>query len=699
MGTRQAGARHGSPWGSLLRNLLRTKPVDRIVAEGGHGEGGDLKRTMGLLQLTFFSVGATLGTGIFVILGEAVPLAGPAIVLSFVLAALTALFSALSYAELAGTIPVSGSSYSYTYATMGELVAWVCGWCLLLEYGVSVSAVAVGWGQYLNEFFAQTAGFTMPAAISYPPGGQEGGVINVPAVVVVLIATFLLLRGTSESATVNTVMVFLKIGVLVFFCLVAALAFRRGNLEPFAPLGAAGISAAGARVFFSYIGFDAASTAGEEARNPRRDLPLAIVLSLAIVTALYVLVGLTAVAAMHWSDFAEGGTEASLAVVLEVATGQGWPSVVLSLGAVIAIASVVLTVMYGQTRILFAMSRDGLIPEVFQKVNPRTAVPTANIVLVSLFIAVLAALVPLGRLADATSIGTLFAFALVNVGVMVLRRTKPAMPRSFRTPLFPFTPLLGVVFCVYLMIRLNAITWVVFALWTLVGLLVYFAYGYRRSHLAHAGAHRGSGRGLIETAEREGADLIVIGSAPGGPAGRIVVGSTADQLLHGSPVPVLMAPRGYAAGPPARLSGLTVAHRPSRGSELGLAAALRLARRLDVPIRLLTLLERPSWLSGVLRGEEIMRRQREYAVRDLQAAAELLSGHAQVTTQVAEGDGIEGAVRNCHWPPGELLACMSGSHGPLRQVFLGGVSGKIVRAAPCPVALLPGTAGRAGGAA
>ena len=213
------------------------------------------------------------------------------------------------------------------------------------------------------------------------------------------------------------------------------------------------------------------------------------------------------------------------------------------------------------------------------------------------------------------------------------------------------------------------------------------------------GAHRGSGRGLIETAEREGADLIVIGSAPGGPAGRIVIGSTADQLLHGSPVPVLMAPRGYAAGPPARLSGLTVAHRPSRGSELGLAAALRLARRLDVPIRLLTLLERPSWLSGVLRGEEIMRRQREYAVRDLQAAAELLSGHTQVTTQVAEGDGIEGAVRNCHWPPGELLACMSGSHGPLRQVFLGGVSGKIVRAAPCPVALLPGTAGRAGGAA
>ena len=467
---------------SFGRSLLRTKPVDRIVGEGGAGEGGELKRSMGLLQLTFLSVGATLGTGIFVVLGEAVPLAGPAVVLSFVLAAVTALFSALSYAELAGTIPVSGSSYSYAYATLGELVAWVCGWCLLLEYAVSVSAVAVGWGSYLNEFFGAAFGFTIPDGISSPPG--EGGIVNVPAVIVVAFAALVLLRGASESAAVNTVMVFLKIGVLLFFCAVAFTAFRSRNLTPFAPMGWAGLSAAGSRVFFSYIGFDAASTAGEEAKNPRRDLPLAIVFSLAIVTVVYVLVALAAVAAMHWERFELSGAEASLAHVLDTATGRAWPSVILSFGAVIAITSVVLTVMYGQTRILFAMSRDGLVPRVFQKVSPGRRVPVANTLIVALFIAVLAAVIPLGRLVDATSIGTLFAFALVSVGVIVLRRTRPDLPRGFRVPLFPVTPLLGVALCVYLMAGLGGVTWAVFLLWILVGLAAYFLYGHRRSRLA-----------------------------------------------------------------------------------------------------------------------------------------------------------------------------------------------------------------------
>ncbi|POM22308.1 putative amino acid permease YhdG [Actinomadura rubteroloni] len=466
---------------ALLRSLVRTKPVDRLVRESGAGEGGELKRTMSPLQLTLFSVGATLGTGIFVVLGEAVPLAGPAVVVAFLLAAVTALFSALSYAELAGTIPLSGSSYSYSYATLGELVAWVSGWCLMLEYAVSVSAVAVGWGQYLNDLFDQGFGYTLPAAISSPPG--EGGLVNVPAVVIVVLSALLLLRGTSESATVNVVMVFLKTGVLLFFCAVAFTAFRSGNVKPFAPLGFAGVSAAGSKVFFSYIGFDAASTAGEEARNPRRDLPLAIVASLAIVTALYVLVALAAVGAMPLSAFKESGGEASLATVLERATHATWPSVVLSLGAVIAIASVVLTVMYGQTRILFAMSRDGLIPPIFQRVHPRSRVPVANTVIVAGFIAVLGAAVPLGRLTDATSIGTLFAFAMVNVGVIVLRRTRPDMPRGFRTPFFPVTPLLGVAFCGYLMVKLSGVTWVVFSLWTLGGLVAYFLYGRRHSRL------------------------------------------------------------------------------------------------------------------------------------------------------------------------------------------------------------------------
>lgn len=470
-GTRRAG---------LVARLVRQKPVADLVAESGHGEGGRLHRSLGLAQLTMISIGATLGTGIFVVLGEAVPKAGPAVVLSFVLAGFTALFSALSYAELAGMIPASGSSYSYAYATMGELVAWVCGWCLVLEYGVSVAAVAVGWGQYLNELLWLTAGVVIPDVFSRPPG--DGGLFNVPAIVVVVLAMLLLLGGARESARANSVMVVVKVATLLLFCAVAFLAVRAGNFTPFLPMGLAGVSAAGATLFFSYIGFDAASTAGEEARDARRDLPRAIVLSLVIVTALYCLVALTAVGAMPWWKFE--GAEAVLSQVLTRATGAGvlW-SVLLSAGALVAISSVVLAVMYGQTRILFAMSRDGLVPRVFSRVDGRTGSPRANVVILSAFIAVLAAVVPLGALADATSIGTLFAFGLVNVAVLVLRRTRPDLYRSFRAPLAPLTPLLGVGFCLYMMVSLDTATWLVFGGWMAAGLLIYFGYGMRRSRL------------------------------------------------------------------------------------------------------------------------------------------------------------------------------------------------------------------------
>ncbi|MEV8631745.1 amino acid permease [Streptosporangium sp. NPDC051023] len=467
---------------SVAQRLFRTKPAEQIVAEGGHGEGGELRRTMTLWQLTLFSVGATLGTGIFVILGQAVPKAGPAVIASFLLAAITALFSALSYAELAGTIPVSGSSYSYAYATLGELVAWVCGWCLMLEYAVSVAAVAVGWGEYLNHFFRDLFGWQLPNAITHSPGVQ-GGVINLTAILIVLLATWLLLRGASESATANAIFVLIKIAVLAFFCVVAFTAFESGNLTPFAPLGIAGITAAASQVFFSYIGFDAASTAGEEAKNPKRDLPLAIIFSLAIVTVIYVLVALAAVGAMPWQQFNPETTEASLALIADQATGSTWAGVIVSFGAVIAIASVVLTVLYGQTRILFAMSRDGLIPKIFEKVNPRRQVPVANTLIVATFVSVLAGFIPLGQLAEATSIGTLFAFAIVNVGVLVLRYTQPGLPRSFRTPFFPVTPILGVIFCIIVMLGLAGVTWLAFAIWLAVGLLAYFLYGFRHSRL------------------------------------------------------------------------------------------------------------------------------------------------------------------------------------------------------------------------
>ncbi|AQA15137.1 amino acid permease [Streptomyces malaysiensis] len=470
------------PVGGLGARLMRRKPVERLLAEGGQGEGGSLRRSMGVWQLTMISIGATLGTGIFVVLGEAVPDAGPAVVVSFVIAGLTALFSALSYAELAGTIPVSGSSYSYAYATLGELIAWVCGWCLILEYGVSVAAVAVGWGEYLNELLDGTLGFTIPDVLAAPPG--DGGVFNLPALLVVLLAMAFLLGGAKESARANTVMVGVKIAALILFCGVAFTGIRAGNYTPFMPLGMAGVSAAGATLFFSYIGFDAASTAGEEAKNPQRDLPRAIMLSLIIVTALYCLVAAVEVGALPWKKFS--GSEAALASIMKDVTGQSFWAVLLAAGAVVAIASVVLTVLYGQTRILFAMSRDGLVPKVFSTVHARTGAPRANTVIVSLFCGVLAAAIPLGQLADATSIGTLFAFALVNIAVMVLRRTRPTMPRTFRVPLSPLFPLIGFALCLWMMGSLQLVTWVVFGAWMALGLVLYFAYGLRRSRLATA---------------------------------------------------------------------------------------------------------------------------------------------------------------------------------------------------------------------
>ncbi len=460
----------------LSRAVTRIKPADEIEAEGEHTT---LKRSMGLLALTMFSVGSIVGTGIFVILGEAVPKAGPAVLISFVLAAVTCAFSAFSYAELAGSIPVSGSSYSYAYATLGELVAWVCGWCLMLEYGVSVAAVAVGWGQYLNEFLS-VWGLEIPAQFANPPG-EEGGVFNIPAVIVVVACAFLLLRGASESAKVNTIMVFIKIGILLFFCAIAFTAFEPGNFAPFAPLGVAGISAAAGQVFFSYIGFDAASTAGEEAKNAKKDLPRAIILSLIIVTILYVLVTAAAIGARPWEEFEGAGAEAVLASIAADVTGSQWAPTLIALGAVISIFSVVLVVMYGQTRILFAMGRDGMLPKVFTKVNPKTQTPVNNTIIVTVIISLLAAFVPLGQLAEATSIGTLAAFAIVNFGVIALWRARPELERTFKVPLMPLMPILGVVFCVYLISSLAIITWVVFFIWMALGLAIYFGYSMRHS--------------------------------------------------------------------------------------------------------------------------------------------------------------------------------------------------------------------------
>ncbi|WP_019904727.1 amino acid permease [Methylobacterium sp. 77] len=459
---------------------MRRKPV-ADPTEVGAGTP-PLERSIGLFRLVMLGVGATVGTGIFVILSAAVPEAGPAILVSFVLAAVTAGLTALCYAELASALPLSGSSYSYAYATLGELAAFLVGACLLLEYAVSASAIAVGWGQYLNEIFAALVGWTMPASISQPPG--RGGYVNLPAVVLIALCGLLLLRGAAESTAINAVLVLVKLAVLVFFAIVALTAFRPENLRPFAPFGWAGIATAASTIFFSYIGLDTISTASEEVRDPARTLPLGIILSLVIVTAIYLLVAFAGIGAQPWTLFS--GQDAGLAVILRNVTGTAWPALVLSIGAVISIFSVTLVTMYGQTRILFAMSRDGLLPKVFQRVDRRTRNPNGNTLFVALFVALLAALVPLDVLANLTSMGTLVAFAAVSLSVIILRRTRPDLPRGFRVPFFPFVPIASLGCCLALIAALPRDTYLLFAVWIAVALAIYAAYSLRHSRLARA---------------------------------------------------------------------------------------------------------------------------------------------------------------------------------------------------------------------
>ncbi|KQO52052.1 MULTISPECIES: amino acid permease [unclassified Methylobacterium] len=461
------------------RSVLRRKPISPAT-QGADAGARPLERSIGLFRLVMLGVGATVGTGIFVILSAAVPEAGPAILVSFLLAAVTAGLTALCYAELASALPLSGSSYSYAYATLGELAAFLVGACLLLEYAVSASAIAVGWGQYLNEVLSALLGWTMPDSISQPPG--RGGYVNLPAIVLIGLCTLLLLRGTAESTAINAVLVVLKLAVLVFFAVVALTAFEPANLTPFAPLGWAGIGTAASTIFFSYIGLDTISTASEEVRDPARTLPLGILLSLVIVTAIYLLVALAGIGAQPWTHFA--GQDAGLAVILRNVTGTPWPALVLSIGAVISIFSVTLVTMYGQTRILFAMSRDGLLPTLFQRVDRRSRSPNANTLVVGFFVASLAALVPLDVLANLTSMGTLVAFTAVSLSVIILRRRRPDLPRGFRVPLYPLVPLASLACCLMLIAALPRDTYLLFAIWIGVALVIYTAYSQRHSRLA-----------------------------------------------------------------------------------------------------------------------------------------------------------------------------------------------------------------------
>ena len=468
---------------SLGEQFLRRKPVGVMAEEtGADTEGGELKRTITLFQLSLFGIGATIGTGIFIVLTEAVPIAGPAVVFSFVFAGVVAGLTAICYAELASAVPVSGSSYSYAYATMGEGIAMIVAACLLLEYGVSAAAVAVGWSQYLNELLDNLFGFTIPESISNAP--EADGVINLPAIVLIVLCAALLMRGASESAKVNAVMVLIKIGVLVLFIAVGLTGWSSDNLSDFTPFGVNGITSAAGIIFFSYIGLDAVSTAGEEVHNPRRNLPLAIITALIVVTSIYLLVALVAVAAQPLAGFE--GQEAGLSAILESVTGSSWPASVLAAGAVISIFSVTLVVIYGQTRILFAMARDGMIPPFFHRLNPRTLTPVPATIVVAVLISLLAGLLPINFLAEMTSIGTLVAFLIVSIGVMVLRRTAPDLPRGFRVPLYPIVPLASIAGCIWIIQDLRAVTIYVFFGWSAVALVWYFFYGRHHSLLGRS---------------------------------------------------------------------------------------------------------------------------------------------------------------------------------------------------------------------
>jgi APA family basic amino acid/polyamine antiporter len=476
------------------------KDHTRLVADTQAGdEEGHLKRAVGALDLTALGIGAVIGTGIFVIIGEGIGIAGPAVILSFVLAAVTCVFSALCYAELASSIPVSGSAYTYAYATLGELVAWIIGWDLILEYGVSVAAVAVGWGGNLNEFLDNAFGFALPDEIAKSP--EDGGIFNLPAVFIVLAVMFLLSRGVRETAKTNFIMVIVKLAILAFFIVVAfASAFSMDNLKPFAPEGVNGVVTAASVIFFAYIGFDAVSTGAEEAREPKRDLPLAIIGSLVICTIIYILVSIAAVGSLNAEALSE--SDAPLAAVLDEGAGISWASSLVAFGALVAITSVMVTIFYGQTRIFFAMARDGLISRRAAKINPRTGTPVRLTYIMGFFIALLAALVPLSEIVKLVNIGTLFAFLLVNLGVIILRRTQPDMERPFRVPFVPVFPIIGIGLIIYLMTKLPWDTWVRFVVWLVIGLAIYYWYGRHHSRLQIANRAGGGGGGDVDLGKR-----------------------------------------------------------------------------------------------------------------------------------------------------------------------------------------------------
>jgi APA family basic amino acid/polyamine antiporter len=483
-------------------NKLRTKTIEDSIAETDE-PGHRLHKTLSALDLTVFGVGVVIGTGIFVLTGRAAGVqAGPAVALSFVLAGMTCALAALCYAEFASTVPVAGSAYTFSYATLGELIAWIIGWDLILELALGASTVAVGWSQYFADVMSQI-GVTIPETLYNESPSFSAP--NVVAAVIVLVLTGVICLGIKLSARLNAVIVAIKLAVVFFVIIAGSFYINVDNYSPFIPpsgsptaegataspsllqdmgistgtFGVMGIFTAAALVFFAFIGFDIVATAAEETKNPQRDMPRGILGSLAICTLLYVLVSLVIVGMVKYDQVS---VAAPLAEAFRSVGRPGFATVI-SLGALAGLTTVMMILMLGQSRVFFAMSRDRLLPPVFSQVNPRTHTPVRVTVTTGVVVALIAALVPLGELAELVNIGTLFAFVVVAIGVVILRRTRPDLPRAFRTPWVPWVPLVSVLASLYLMLNLPALTWERFGIWMALGMVVYAFYGHRRSRV------------------------------------------------------------------------------------------------------------------------------------------------------------------------------------------------------------------------
>ncbi len=469
---------------SEIKRLKLRKSVDTILADTERGP--HLKRTLGPWQLTFLGVGHIIGVGIFVLIGPAIGnWAGPSIIISMLIAAVTCGLVALCYSEFASMIPVAGSAYTYSYATFGEFFAWIIGWDLILEYAVGATAVAIGWSGY---FYSLTAGFGVPFEWTHPPSvcdaGGTCGVINLPAIGIILFLTALMSRGAKEAANLNFVIVLIKLAAIAIFVLVAAALFNGNSFADFQPMGWSGTFTGAAIIFFAFIGFDAVSTAAEEAKNPAKDMKTAIVGSLGIASVVYVLVALTIVGLMTQGfGMAELGVSSSALADALSFHGQGTASALVAGGALFAITSVLLVSLYAQPRIFFALARDGLLPARFAKLSKRH-VPSRTIWTTGLFVAFFAGFVGIGEAAELTNIGTLFAFILVSYGILRLRRERPDIHRPFKVPLFPWVPLAAIVLSLSLMMSLPFHSWIRFVGWLFLGVLIYAFYGLRHSKLA-----------------------------------------------------------------------------------------------------------------------------------------------------------------------------------------------------------------------